>query len=146
MATLSKEDKAFVLEQLNSQLKTVNLKCDEFKISLALERFELKLIVGIYVNDKLEGKWFTKPEDYPFTKYLPVKRKNRYSPLKKQKIIKLYGKRRAYKEFPDLDEVIERPWPFFNTSRAALNHLLKVSDSIELIKESTARESLSKIA
>ncbi|RSN77916.1 hypothetical protein [Acinetobacter haemolyticus] len=146
MATLSKADKDYILEKLNSQLSMVYLKCDENKVSLTLERHKMKLVIGIYVNHEFRGDWLFHPEKHPESKYLPIKRISKYAPSAKQRVIKTFGKRKAYKLYPDLDEVIERPWLYFNTARSALNHLLKVSESIEVIKETVPHERLSKIA
>ncbi len=49
--SLSKEQKAFILEKLNHQYSTVKIKCNDHEISLCLERVsKMKLAVGVYVD------------------------------------------------------------------------------------------------
>ncbi len=135
--SLSKEQKEFILEQLNSQFKTVHLICDGYDIALKMERFKMKLVIGIYVNGSVKGVWATKPEDHPESKFLASHHKSYYSAKRKAEIIKVFGKREANKRY-DLDKKFEYKLPYFNTARAALNHLIKVSDSIELLAEMAA--------
>ena len=137
--SLTKEQKEFILNQLTSQFSRVDLLCDGFEVQLKLERVQnLKLAIGVYVNGWMKGSWLLKPEDYKESKFLPVRTKSAYSPKKKQEIIKAFGKREAYKSFPKLDAKIEIKSSYFNTARSALSHLIKVSDSIELLTEMAA--------
>ena len=136
--SLNKVQKLLVIEQLSSQFKTVRLICDGYEISLKLERYKMKLIIGIYINGQINGSWFTKPEDHPEAKFLPIKKKARFSPTQKKEIIKTCGKRNALKHFPHLNEVCEIKFPYFNTAGSAIAHLIKVSKSIELITEMAA--------
>ena len=136
--SLSKEQKTFAIEQLSSQFKTIRLMCDDYEISLKLERYKMKLIIGIYINDRINGSWFTKPEDHPEAKYLPIKRKAHFTSAQKKEIIKTYGKRNALKYFPHLNDVYEMKFPYFHTAGSAIAHLIKVSKSIELITEMAA--------
>lgn len=146
MVKLSKLDKEFVLKELNSQLSIVHLKCDGYSIFLNLERFKMKLVIGIYINGSLKGDWFSKPEDYPESKFLPIKRRALYSTKVKNQIIKCLGKRRAAKEYPELNEMKEYKFPYFSSANAAITHLQNICESIEIIKEQTPYERLSKIA
>lgn len=136
--SLNKVQKLFAIEQLSRQCKTIRLMCDGYEISLKLERYKMKLIIGIYINDTLNGSWFTKPEDHPEAKYLPIKKKARFTPAQKKEIIKTCGKRNALKHFPHLNDVYEMKFPYFNTANSALAHLIKVSESIELLTEMAA--------
>jgi hypothetical protein len=139
MAKLSKEQKEFILKQLNSFFQSVYLMCDGHEVSLKLERVQnFKLAVGVYVDGWMKGVWLLRPEEHPESKFFPNKAKSIYSPKRKQEIIKAFGKRRAYKEFPNLDGKIESKGTHFSTPQAALNHLIKVSESIELLTEMAA--------
>lgn len=134
MATLSKVEKEYILKELNSQFSQVVLMCDGYRISLALERVQdLKLAIGIYINHMMKGAWMTKPEEHAESKFLPIRKKAMYSPTKKAKIFKEFGKRGAKECFPNLDHVFEYRGSHFSTGRAALTHLLKVSESVELV-------------
>lgn len=137
--SLSKEQKAFIIKELNNQMSVIKLNCDGFEVSLSLERVQnFKLAIGLYVNGFMKGSWIIRPDDYHESKFLPIRTKSKYSPKIKQQIIKIWGKRRAYKEYPDLDEKIEYKGSHFSSARSALNHLNKVSESIELLTEVAA--------
>lgn len=137
--SLSKEQKEFILKTLDSQFQMVYLMCDGYEVSLQLERVQnLKLAIGIYVNGWMKGDWLLHPADHPESKFLPIRSKALWKPKQKQEIIKTFGKRQAYKNFPSLDEKIEMKGSHFSSGRAALNHLIKVSDSIELLAEMAA--------
>ncbi|MFN3289324.1 MAG: hypothetical protein ACK410_02630 [Acinetobacter sp.] len=134
---LSKEQKTFILEQLNSQFKSVQMLCDGYEITLRMERYKMKLVIGIYVNGSVKGVWVTKPEKHQESKFLASHQKSYYSAKEKAERIKVFGKREANKRY-DLDKKFEYKLPYFSTAQAALTHLIKVSDSIELIGEMAA--------
>lgn len=135
--SLSKEQKAFAIKELEKGSR-VKLNCDSYEISLMIQRHKMKLVMGIYVDGTVKGIWCTEHEKHPEAKYLAPYFINVYKPSFKQKIIKLYGKRRAYKEHPDLDAKHEHRLPYFSSATRALNHLIKVSESIELVTEMAA--------
>jgi len=132
--SLSKEQKALAIEQLTSQFKTIRLKCDDYEITLKLERFQMKLIIAIYVNGVIKGIWSTKPGEHPESKFLRTCSRSCYSAKQKALIIKEVGKRQAIKHF-DINKKFEYKLPYFNTAQSALNHLVKVSNSVELLTE-----------
>lgn len=137
--TLSKAQKDFILKKIDSQFDCVDLDCDGYRIRLSLERIQdLKLAVAVYVNSWCKGEWLLHPELHPEGKFYPDRYKSVYSPVKKKKIIKAFGKKRAYENFPSLDEKIHYKGTHFSTGRAAINHLVKVCDSIELVTEMPA--------
>lgn len=135
--SLSKEQKAFAIKELEKGSR-VKLNCDSYEISLMIQRHKMKLVVGIYVDGTVKGIWCTEHEKHPEAKYLAPYFINIYKPSFKQKLIKLYGKRRVYKEHPDLDAKHEHRLPYFSNATKAINHLIKVSDSIELLTEMAA--------
>ena len=135
---LTKEQKTFILKQLESPLNHIELDCDGFKIWLSLKRYKMRLVIDIYINGVFKGEWLGFTETHPETKYLPIKRRPYYTPKRKAEIIKALGKREAKKMFPKLDEVHEGRTSFFTSPKAALSHLIKVSDSIELLTEMAA--------
>ncbi len=134
---LSKAQKDFILKQLNRQFEMVVLMCDGYEITLKMERYKMKLVIGIFVNGSVKAAWAAKPEEHPESKFLASHQKSYYSAKRKAEIIKAFGKREANKRF-NLDQKFEYKLPFFSTAQAALNHLIKVSDSIELIGEMAA--------
>jgi len=132
MAKLSKEQKDLILKQLNCQFNAVYLMCDGYEITLKMERYKMKLVISIYVNGSVKGAWAVKPEEHPESKFLASHQKSYYSAKRKAEIIKIFGKCKANKRY-NLEQKFEYKLPFFSTAQAALNHLIKVSDSIELI-------------
>lgn len=134
---ITKEQKTFILEQLNSQFNSVHLLCDGYDITLKMERYKMKLVIAIYVNGSVKGVWLTKPEEQPESKFLASHQKSYYSAKEKAERIKVFGKREANKRY-ELDKKFEYKFPYFSTAKAALSHLIKVSDSIELIGEMAA--------
>lgn len=130
--SLSKEQKAFAIKELESY-NHVQLKCDGYEISLRIQRHKMKLVVGIYVNGTVKGIWSMEHEKHPEAKYLAPYFVSKYKPSFKAKTLKIYGKRRAYKEHPILDDKHEYRLPYFANATKAINHLIKVSDSIELL-------------
>lgn len=131
--SLSKEQKAFILKSLESQFNHIELNCDGFIIWLSLKPYKMRLVIDIYINGVFKGKWLGLTKEHPETKYLPTKKTAVFTPKRKAEIIKSLGKREAKKLFPNLDVVVEQPTCFFTSPKAALSHLIKVSDSIELL-------------
>lgn len=133
--SLTKEQKAFILEKLNHQYSTVKIKCNDHEISLCLERVaKMKLAVSVYVDGFSKSIWLFKPDEHIESKFYPTLYKSYYSAKQKAELTKIWGKREVKKRH-DLDARYEYKLPFFNSARAAINHLIKVSDSIELISE-----------
>ncbi|MDV4263339.1 hypothetical protein ACG9XY_12490 [Acinetobacter seifertii] len=140
---LTKEQKDFILQRLDNQFSSVKLKCDEYEVSLYLTRVQnLKLAIEIFVNGYFKMTWLLNPDQHPESKYYPNGTQALFKPSAKAKLFKEFGKRRAYKFFPNLDEVITFKRTHFSTARAALTHLIKVSDSIELITEMKSETAL----
>lgn len=130
--SLTKEQKAEAIKELESY-NYVAFMCDGYVISLRIQRHKMKLVVGIYVDGTVKGSWCTAHSEHPEAKYLAPYFVSKYKPSFKAKILKIYGKRRAYKEHPDLDDKHEYRLPYFANATKAINHLIKVSDSIELL-------------
>ena len=136
--SLSKEQQDHVLKELDIPYNKVILHCDGHDVTLRLVRMKMKLVVDIYVDQMFKGIWLTEPDKHPEAKFLPTKKVKIYSQKSKAEIIKVLGKREAKKSFPDLDKVIESKSYYFSSPKAALSHLIKVSDSIELLAEMAA--------
>ncbi|MHA3079529.1 hypothetical protein [Acinetobacter sp. ANC 5502] len=133
--SLSKEQKAFILEKLNHQYSSVKVKCNGYEISLCLERVaKTKLAINVYVDGFFKSVWLFKPDEHIESKFYPTLYKSYYSAKQKAELTKIWGKREVKKRC-DLDVKYEYKLPFFNSARSALNHLIKVSDSIDLITE-----------
>lgn len=131
--SLSKEQQDHVLKELDIPYNKVILHCDGYDVTLRLVRMKMKLVVDIYIDQMFKGIWLTEPDKHPEAKFLPTKKVKIYSQKSKAEIIKVWGKRRAYQEYPELDTKREYRLPYFSNATKAINHLIKVSDSIELL-------------
>lgn len=136
--SLSKEQKALVIERLNRPFGTASFMCDGYEIILKLARHKMKLVISIYVNGTVKAIWSIEHEQHSESKFLSPHFISRYKPSHKAKLIKAIGKSKAYKEYPDLDAKQEYRLPYFSSALKAVNHLIKVSDSIELLTEMAA--------
>lgn len=134
---LNKTQKALAIKELETKWQLL-LKCDGYEITLKIQRHKMKLVIGIYVDGTIKGCWCTKHLEHPEAKYLAPYFINVWKTKSKQELIKTYGKREAYKRFPDLDDKHEYRLPYFANATKAINHLMKVSESIELLTEMAA--------
>lgn len=128
---LSKQQIDAAAQELNTG-KDLHLNCDGYDITLRIERFKMRLVVGIYVNNKLKGEWLTQPENHVESKFFKSSFKSFYSSARKATLIKEFGKRAVKKAIPNLDAKFEYKVPYFTTALSALKHLNKVSDSIAI--------------
>ena len=77
--SLSTEQKAFILKRLNSQLHSVDLKCDGYTVRLYLQRVQdLKLAIEVFVDGWVKGEWLTNPDEHPESKFFPCRYKYFY--------------------------------------------------------------------
>lgn len=133
---LSKEQKDFILKRLSHLFTNVQLLCDGHKIDLSMRRVsKMKLGIVLYIDGFFKGEWIYKPEEHRQSKFFPDRYKSVFNPTVKKKLTKLYGVKKVYKEYPDLDKKVHYKDPYFNTAKSAIDHLIKVSESIELLTE-----------
>ena len=133
---LTKHNMGEYADKLTSIFGRVKLLCDGYEVTLAIEQSKMKLSVNTYVNGYIKGAWFLPKEgdDYPERKFLCPKTLRLYSPQKKARLIKQFGKKRA-NEYFKLDSssiMYSAVWP---SGKAALSHLIKVCDSVEVYVE-----------
>lgn len=134
---LSKEQKALAIQELEKKFQ-LSLKCDDYEISLKYGLLKNKVVIQIWVNGDAKPIWSKEHNQHPEAKYLAPHFINLYKPKDKAMVIKELGKRAAYKHYPKLDEKVEYRLPYFSSATRAINHLIKVSESIELITEFAA--------
>ncbi len=134
MASLSKEQKEQIIKELSHTFGTVMLKCDDDHITLAVERVKpLQHKVVMYINGYWKAEWCNDKKSYPEQKYLRKREHSLYSKAEVAEFQKKFGKRDAARIF-DLKKTFftfNLVWP---SGKMALNHLIKVSKSIELVK------------
>lgn len=141
---LPKETKAQIISDLSQAYGRTFLKCDGFNIALSVEKKAkgLSYHIAIYINGSMKGIWINESANHPETKFIFTHTRNKYTPAQKAKIKKHFGVRGTKKQFPDLDDKFEYLMPYINTANAAIAHLCKVCDSIELVDKNAAENEL----
>ena len=131
MATINKEIKEEVLQQLNYRYGQVTLKCGNDEICLKIEPIKaLKLVVAVWVNGQIKGQWLG-DDTCPEYKYMRKSERFIYKASFRQKAKKELGVRR-YKSM-GYDDKTTVVYPWFNSGKSAIDHLCKVCDSIEVL-------------
>ena len=121
-----------VEEQLKSFYSIVKLKCDEFELSLRLERYnQFKNVIAIYVNGEIQGKWLSEDCEERRRFFRPVT-KSFFSTKERAKIKRLPKKQRLDLENRSKYTYYLAHWTSFTSLK---NHLKKNNQSIELISE-----------
>ena len=126
---ITKDQWQQIEDELSGMFACVKFNYQGSEIIVKRERKnESTTLLVVYIDGEIQGKWFTRPEDSP--KVLPevwCKRSSaRYQPKFIERIEKIYGKRQAKKEYPDLHS--RREWfePFFSKSSVLCRQFKKL--------------------
>ncbi|PJC11852.1 MAG: hypothetical protein CO066_13460 [Comamonadaceae bacterium CG_4_9_14_0_8_um_filter_60_18] len=113
----------------------VTLLCDDYMVTLKVEAAEaMNYRVMTYVNGHFKGIWCgLAKQDCPEQKFLRKMVRPRCSPAKKRVMEKVMGKRYV-KNKPYYSEQWISYWPDWVSGKAALNHLNRVCESVELVE------------
>ncbi len=131
---LTKEQKDKIIADLSQLFGCAKLKCDGYDITLQVERFKgFKYRVMKYVNGTFDGKWISQSNGAPESKFLRKSTRPNLSPAKRLKAEKSMGKRYVSKH-SFWSGSVTLFLPDWGTGRAAVNHLCKVCNSVELIE------------
>lgn len=130
---LSKEQISVLAAQLDSPWGAVKLMCDGNKVDLQVQRCSkgLKYRVMTFVNGEFCGKWCNPKNECPEQKFMRKLVKPVCSPARKREAEKALGKRYV-KSKPCYSEISTSYWPDWASGKAALNHLNRVCESIQL--------------
>jgi hypothetical protein len=110
----------------------VKLLCDGFVVSLRVERVTpMRYRVITYVNGQFKGAWCNSSNEQPEQKFLRKLVKPICSPSIKRRAEKMMGKR-AVKNDPFYSQTMTSYMPDWASGKAALNHLNRVCESIQL--------------
>ncbi|MFZ6687529.1 hypothetical protein ACO0K0_07260 [Undibacterium sp. SXout11W] len=136
---LTKEQKEELAQKLRLPWGRVELLCDGYTVTLNVERYkELSFRVVIYVNGKWDGKWFDAKKEFPEQKFLRKSVRQLVSTAERKKAEKAFGKRAVAKDkfWSGSITIFTCDWL---SGKAALNHLCKVCESVQVApnKEST---------
>lgn len=130
---LTKEQKADLIRKLGSPLGLVYLQCDSDKVALyVLQGKGLKFFVAMYVNGKFNSAWMDPANSVPEQRYLRKTVRPLYSARDKARAEKECGKRYVKKHMSGTYTLYRADWP---SGKAAINHLCKVCESIEILDE-----------
>lgn len=130
---ITKEQKAELINQLSSPWGTVTLMCDGYRVALQVQRMKgaMTYRVMTYVNGSFQGKWCSSTETLPEQKFLRKSVRPILSPAKRIKLEKTFGKRYV-KNDPYWSGSITLYMPDWASGKAAINHLCKVCESVEI--------------
>lgn len=110
----------------------VNLMCDGYKVLLRVEFVKnMTCRVMTYVNGYAKGVWYGPANEHPEQKFMRKLVKRIVSPAMKLKAEKLWGKHHV-KNDPFYSKQSISYWPDWPNGKAALNHLNRVCESIQL--------------
>lgn len=130
---LSKEQKQAFIDELSKPYGRVFLLCDGYRITLSVERTsQLSYRVITYVNGVWEGKWMSGKNDFPEQKFLNRRERSVVTPKQKAQAEKAFGKRLVAKD-PWYSKKIVIYHISWASGKAAINHLCRVCDSIEIL-------------
>lgn len=132
---LTKEQKAKLAEDLSMPWGHAKLRCDGYEITLAVERSKgMTYRVTTYVNGSWKGIWFSGKEAHPEQKFLRKSVRPACPPAFKAKMEKILGKRAVAKD-PYYNGMVTTYCVTWASGKAAISHLCKVCDSVEIIQE-----------
>ena len=133
---ISKEQWVEIEKQLAGLFGSVIFKYGEFEITVTRGRVsESKTSLVVYVDDAIKGAWFIEDNERP-TCISDVWRKRtraRYTTKSIKDAEKVWGKRRAKKEMPELYEKTEYHTCDFTTAKSLVRQYKKL-EGLELIK------------
>lgn len=139
---LTKEQKQELIDKLSYPWGRVRLLCDGYQIDLMVERDKgLAYRVVTYVNGSWQGKWISGKESHPEQKFLRKSIRPVVTKAERERMEKAVGKRCFKKmcaEEPYWTKTITLYDISWASGKAAINHLCKVCDSIQIsAKEET---------
>ena len=133
---ITKEQWIEVEKHLAGLFSSVIFKYGEFEITVTRGRVsESKTSLVVYVDDVIKGGWYSKDNERP-TCIPDVWRKRtraKYTAKSIKSFEKIWGKRRAKKEMPELYEVTEYHTCDFTTAKSLVRQYKKL-EGLELIK------------
>lgn len=144
MATIPKDVKDALIDRVDNAYGAARLICDGHTIHLEVRRASpksLRYVVCVFVDGVWRHKWSLDDYKGPEQKFARRTEKNLYSEKDRKQMLKaapLYG-RKGSAERKTYEERINTKWvyfePFFSNGRAAINHLLRVSENVAVPEE-----------
>jgi hypothetical protein len=130
---VTKEQWAEIERKLSHPYGDAHLMVDNYKLTLQVAKVkDLKYEIVWWVNGEFKGLWLTKDSEEGRRFARPMSSAI-FTPAKIKEIEKIFGKRRAAKEFPRLREkrtYYQWSWPSF---KPLMRHLIANNKSIEVL-------------
>lgn len=135
---LNKEQKDELARKLDTPWGQVELRCDGYDVTLSVQRYKgMQYRVLTYVNGSIKGEWFRGDKPAPESKFLRKSVRPNLSPSQRKEWEKKLRKR-FVKNDPFASGSVTLFLPDWASGKAAISHLDKVCDSIEVIQRATA--------
>lgn len=132
---LSKEQRDKIVSELSHPWGKAALMCDGYRVVLRVERVKgMTYRVMTYVNGKFKVAWFSAETEAPEQKFLRKSAHSVCSAANKREMEKIMGKRRVAKD-PYFSKVITMFNPDWASGKAALSHLCKVCESVQIAEQ-----------
>ncbi len=113
--------------------RTVALRCDGYNVDLCEERMGNKIVIAIYVDGYMKGKWLNGDCEIG-RKFMRPKTWYVLSKKQREEFKKIVGARRYKKERERYEEKLTTYYPYWTNINSLIRHLKKNCESIELIK------------
>ncbi len=134
MSTLTLAQRRALAAEQNTPYGRLALRCDGRRIGLQMQRrsgTRLNYEVMTYIDGEFKGAWMM--NEGPESKFLRRREKRYYPESKVLAYEKKFGKKALAKNWPEARKVQVAWWPYWPNFLAALNHLCKVCESVEVI-------------
>ncbi len=135
--TLSMSQRKALADKHSNPYGSLTLLCDGRRITLQTQRASktsMTYCVMTYVDGKFEGRWISAAEPCPEQKFMRRAEKRYVSEKKIAAMEKKYGKKRVAEYWTNARKVHISFMPYWKTYLAALNHLCRVCESVEVVE------------
>lgn len=134
---LSKADKQRLIDELSSSLGRAKLLCDGVTVDAHVQLDKMKLVVTVYINGKIEGKWID-GEDETVRKFWFKKEKFCYGKKARDFFLKGAKSRVMGKQYRAecAEKAAKRAsfWlPYWSSPRSFINHICKTCQEIQIV-------------
>lgn len=134
---LTKEQLDALAQNLSFPYHFVKLMCDGYTVDLIVapkNKTGMSFCVETYINGTFKGEWFSSKNTYPEQKFLNRRTRQLFNKAAIERYEKNLGKRYAKQFMAGHQKTIvvySFSWP---SGKAALNHLNRVCESIEIVE------------
>jgi hypothetical protein len=131
---LTKDQRTELEKKLNLPWGMAVLMCDGRRVTLQVQRFKgFKYRVMTFVDGIFKWAWTQEKSNAPESKFLRKSVRPNLTPAQRAKAEKAIGKRAVAKD-PYYSGSFTVYLPDWATGKAALNHLCKVCESVEIVE------------